>query len=77
MKDQPRPKEAAAPEPIEPTAMGPDEVCGVNGCQTRWTDPEVMRRHKQRVHGIGAPQNRNQPRGRESVESKSEQAHYV
>jgi hypothetical protein len=58
---QPRPQEAGATlrieksirEPEEMPVVNPEHVCGVNGCKTVWADPETMKRHRQRVHGIG------------------------
>jgi hypothetical protein len=62
------PEESIAPSPPEAPVVMPKEpaanICGINGCTTRYDDPVVMARHKERVHGIPAPKNLNQPKPR-------------
>lgn len=58
---QPRPLEVgytpriekAVAEPDETPTVKPEHICGIDGCKTIWADPEIMKRHRQRVHGIG------------------------
>lgn len=52
--------ETAVVTPSETPAARPVEVCGINGCPTRYRDPALMKRHRERQHGIGG-QNLNKP----------------
>jgi len=62
------PEEVIAPSAPEAPVIMPKEsgkkICGINGCTTWYDDPVVMARHRQRVHGIPAPKNLNQPKPR-------------
>lgn len=66
------PQEAVQVAPNEqPEAQGPREdqaikqkkVCGIGGCTTWYDDPELMKKHLRRQHGIGA-ENLNKPKPR-------------
>lgn len=73
-----RPQETNVVEPMEapeikaieePTGAGPQEktpdyICGINNCTTFYKNPILMAKHKERVHGIPAPKNLNQPKPR-------------
>jgi hypothetical protein len=50
--------------PSEKPAIAPKEICGINGCTTWYDNPLVMKRHRERAHGIGAEPNLNQPKPR-------------
>ena len=50
------PQETPGNEPVM-------EICGINGCGTRYSDPAIMKKHKERQHGINVV-NLNQPKPR-------------
>jgi hypothetical protein len=68
------PEESAVPEPLDASTVGPEEtqevkeekVCGIGGCRTWYDDPVVMKRHRERVHGIGI-KNLNKPKPRNEL----------
>jgi hypothetical protein len=39
-------------------------ICGINGCHTWYDDPQLMDKHRARVHGIPPPDNLNKPKPR-------------
>jgi hypothetical protein len=59
----PRNSEMAIAQPAEAPAGKPKQVCGINGCMTWYDDTVVMKRHRERQHGLGA-ENLNKPRPR-------------
>jgi len=61
------PQEQPAIEAIETQPCQPREPkrCGIDGCDTWYDDPEIMKRHRARQHGIGG-ENLNKPLPRHS-----------
>ena len=60
------PKEHPEPRIAEKPVSAPSErpVCGIKGCMTWYDDPAIMRRHRERQHGVGGSSNENQPKPR-------------
>ena len=63
------PEETIAPSPAEAPVIMPKEapvrkICGIGGCTTWYDDPIVMKRHRERQHGIGGQENLNKPKPR-------------
>jgi len=54
---------AAVETPVQTVkeTQKPKNICGINGCTTQYDNPIIMKRHRERVHGIGGAPNINVP----------------